>query len=354
MPVASQSPGVSRPHVIKLPGQRRRRYAKKLLQLHPLNSPPPPTSSQCSSSIPLRIICISDTHNTQLDLPPGDLLIHAGDLTENGSFDEIQTQLDWLASQSHQHKLVVAGNHDVLLDEEFLARYPERRYNDTRILRDLDWGDVKYLCDASITLTLYPNPEHSPSMGGNATNQIPTSSDITISDGTRIVATEGRNLTVYGSPRTPQYGISAFQYPRHQNPWANKILPDTDIVVTHGPPRFYLDKRDFHNAGCAYLAQEIGRVRPSLVVFGHIHVGYGREEVVLNKMRREHDSVLNGWSGWGSLFLMAIYLLFARLHGLVCSREKMVKSERVTIFVNAAVVGTNNQLQNEPIVVDLN
>lgn len=35
-----------------------------------------------------RFVCVSDTHNQTLKLPKGDVLIHAGDLTNQGSFSE--------------------------------------------------------------------------------------------------------------------------------------------------------------------------------------------------------------------------------------------------------------------------
>ncbi|KAH8838858.1 hypothetical protein MCOR27_010049 [Pyricularia oryzae] len=54
-------------------------------------------------------------------LPPGDSLVHAGDLSQYGTLAEIQAQLTWLAAQPHRHKVVVAGNHDLLLDSEFAA-----------------------------------------------------------------------------------------------------------------------------------------------------------------------------------------------------------------------------------------
>lgn len=34
-------------------------------------------------------MCISDTHNQTMKLPKGDVLIHAGDLTNQGSFSEV-------------------------------------------------------------------------------------------------------------------------------------------------------------------------------------------------------------------------------------------------------------------------
>jgi len=58
---------------------------------------------------PIAVVSVSDTHNLQPQLPDGDLLLHAGDLTEAGTFKELQEQLDWLNNQPHRHKVVIAG-----------------------------------------------------------------------------------------------------------------------------------------------------------------------------------------------------------------------------------------------------
>jgi hypothetical protein len=62
----------------------------------------------------VRVVCISDTHTPHI--PNGDVLIHAGDLTNAGTVDEIQKQLDWLASLPHREKIFIAGNHDSYFD----------------------------------------------------------------------------------------------------------------------------------------------------------------------------------------------------------------------------------------------
>lgn len=36
-----------------------------------------------------RFVCVSDTHNRNVALPKGDVLIHAGDITNNGNYDEV-------------------------------------------------------------------------------------------------------------------------------------------------------------------------------------------------------------------------------------------------------------------------
>lgn len=350
------------PRVVKLPGQRRRNIASTLLSLHPLHSPssshllskPPPPASDTGT--PIRIICISDTHNHQPPLPQdGDILLHAGDLTENGSFDELQTQLNWLSAQPYRHKVVVAGNHDVLLDEEFLERYPERRYGENcRTKEDLDWGDVKYLCDSAVTLDFSPTSAAATSTASHNDN------DDNNND------TKPKTLTIYGTPQTPQYGISAFQYNPNNDannqedpPFTDKIPPGTDIVLTHGPAKFHLDSAGPHRAaGCPLLGREIvGRVRPRLVVCGHIHASYGREDVVVDAVRGLYEGVMVDWEGvecLGRLGLMGVRVLWGRVVALFRGRERMVGKERVTTFVNASVVGgRGNELRNEPVVVQL-
>jgi len=74
----------------------------------------------------ITVVCVSDTHTPQPSLPNGDLLLHAGDLSQSGSFEEIQAQLDWINAQPHKHKVVIADNHDILLDPQFVDRFPER------------------------------------------------------------------------------------------------------------------------------------------------------------------------------------------------------------------------------------
>lgn len=194
---------------------------------------------------PIRIVCISDTHNSQPSVPDADILLQAGDLTNNGTFEELQAQLDWLKSLPHRNKVVIAGNHDRLLDAEYVEHFPDRICEGPGTSRsDLDWGDLIYLND--------------------------TTTDVHLSG--------GRTLYIYGSPLTEQCGTFAFQYPPIREVWKNRIPDETDsdVVLVHGPPRGYLDNG---GKGCPQLLKEIWRVRPRLVVFGHIHAGYGQRAV---------------------------------------------------------------------------
>lgn len=72
-----------------------------------------------------RFVCISDTHmlHDQLEVPDGDVLIHTGDFTCHGSLEEVQAFADWMKSLPHAIKVIVPGNHDMILDEKYYDQY---------------------------------------------------------------------------------------------------------------------------------------------------------------------------------------------------------------------------------------
>lgn len=301
---------------VRLPRHRLRSWAAAVYKRSKIQPPvAPPTQ-------PVKVVCISDTHNTKPDIPSGDLLLHAGDLTEWGTFDEIQDQLHWLNSQPHRHKIIIAGNHDILFDDSFIDRNVER-FGDYRsagkTAEDLDFGSLIYLQDEAVTVVVpvASDEKHGPS---------------------------DRKLKIYGCPTTPLYGLSAFQKPRDEDIWSGKVPKDTDILLTHGPPYRHLDGGLF--SGCQFLAQELARVRPRLVVFGHIHVGHGREDIILDPVRAGYEGIIGYWEGWLTLLLMAIRIAFGYI---TPNRDK-----QVTTLVNAAVVGgEKNTFAMEPTVVEI-
>ena len=303
------------PRTVKLPRHRLTSFARWLYAHHPHSPPTPPPTH------PVKIICISDTHTTQPVLPLGDLLLHAGDLSEIGSFDEIQTQLTWLSSQPHPHKVIIAGNHDLLFDSAFLTNHPERSYaeNRGRSAADLVFGDVVYLQDSCVTLD-FPGT--------------------------------GRKLKLYGAPWTPAYVASAFQHPREEDVWRGTVPGNADVLLSHGPPRGHLD--GVLRAGSWGLAREVARVAPRLVVCGHIHVGYGREDIVYDEARKVYEGILGGWRDWGGLLWMAVLVGWGIMMRMLGLQRRLGKGPKATALVNAAVVGgSKNQLCNPPIVIEI-
>jgi len=56
-------------------------------------------------------VVVSDTHNKHghVALPPGDVLLHCGDLTQQGTLTEVAHFAAWWHAQPHAQKVVIAG-----------------------------------------------------------------------------------------------------------------------------------------------------------------------------------------------------------------------------------------------------
>ena len=88
--------------------------------------------SESSQGKSCRIVFISDTHSVHEKLgclPAGDVLIHAGDFSmarpaKPGEYTEF---FDWFVGQPHQHKILISGNRDQLMDSAAKVRFVERR-----------------------------------------------------------------------------------------------------------------------------------------------------------------------------------------------------------------------------------
>ncbi len=175
----------------------------------------------------MRIVAVADTHTFEADLgevPTGDVFVHAGDLLRGGELHELEAVAAWIRALPHEHKIVIAGNHDFCF-----AHHPEEA-------RAMLGPGVVYLEDA----------EH-------------------VIDGTRF----------WGSPWQPEFHDWAFNLPRGPALAAKwSLIPaGIDVLVTHGPPAGVGDRGPMGAArlGCADLREAVRRVRPALHVFGHIH-----------------------------------------------------------------------------------
>jgi predicted phosphohydrolase len=180
-------------------------------------------------------VCISDTHNNlgKVSVPPGDILLHAGDLTGGGSLHEITRFASDLAGLPHERKVIIAGNHDFLFQVEPAAA--------KKALLQAGPGTIYLQDDATVLF----------------------------------------GLKIYGSPWQPWFHDWAFNLPRgaeRKKKW-DLIPDDTDILMTHGPPHGIGDRTAGGElAGCEELRRAVReRVRPRYHVFGHIHEGYGRQ-----------------------------------------------------------------------------
>ncbi|RLN80542.1 hypothetical protein BBO99_00004411 [Phytophthora kernoviae] len=74
----------------------------------------------------MKVVCVSDTHGLHdqaLDIPQGDVFIHAGDFTDTGERNEVLAFNQFLGTLPHRYKIVIAGNHESTFDREFYPKY---------------------------------------------------------------------------------------------------------------------------------------------------------------------------------------------------------------------------------------
>ena len=176
----------------------------------------------------MKIVCISDTHNqhNEINIPEGDILIHAGDFTTLGKFDEITSFNSWLGELPHKHKIIIAGNHDRLFE------------SDPNLAKSLITNAI-YLQDSGIEI-------------------------------------EG--LNIWGTPVSPRFYDWAFNKDRGEEikKYWDLIPKNTDILITHCPPYNILDMTySGEYVGCYDLAKKIKVIKPKICIFGHIHQSYG-------------------------------------------------------------------------------
>jgi Icc-related predicted phosphoesterase len=177
----------------------------------------------------VRIVCISDTHSMhrKVAVPDGDLLLHAGDITNRGELSTLHDFDAWLGELPHAHKVVIAGNHDFCFE-----------------------NDSKAEARAAITNATYLEDD----------------------------SCEVRNLRIYGTPWQPWFYDWAFNVvseDERRDIWA-RIPDDSDILIVHGPPHRCGDRTSSGEyPGCKALRARIAEFAPKLVVTGHIHEDYG-------------------------------------------------------------------------------
>ncbi|KAF1916703.1 ser/Thr protein phosphatase family protein [Ampelomyces quisqualis] len=248
------------------------------------------TPEQDSTKVKTRFLIISDTHSAspavkhdgnhaipRQPLPKADVLLHCGDLTMLGNLDEYDKTLDMLQSIEADLKLVIAGNHDITLDEEYYARRGQYMHSRSRN------GHDRYLPLKAKEMWLGDRAE---------------AAGVTyLEEGTHsFTLKNGAKLRVYASPYQPEFCGWAFPYWRNEDrynaahqctpnavPIAENPIPDfpaIDVMMTHGPPMGVLDRATTgDNVGCEHLLRAARRCKPRLHCFGHIHEGWGARRV---------------------------------------------------------------------------
>ena len=191
------------------------------------------------------VTLISDTHNKHKhvhnnslgDLPGGDILIHAGDISSMGYEHEITEFAKWYDGLNYDHKIFIAGNHDWGFQ------------NNTEKVKGILTGykTIDYIQDELLTIQDGDKPE----------------------------------VKIWGSPWQPEFYNWAFNLPKNGDELKAKwdmIPEDVDILITHGPAWGFLDDVDGRRGdhlGCELLAERIKSIKPKIHVCGHIHTGHG-------------------------------------------------------------------------------
>ena len=178
--------------------------------------------------------CIADLHGHYPQLEGGDLLIVAGDLTARDTLEEYSKFNHWIWEQQYRNKIFIAGNHDNKLREYLNA------------------GDFCANCELAY-----------------------------LEDS----GTEFEGLKIWGSPWSSVFkGMNPHckAFTGNDKDLAKKweLIPtDTDILITHSPPFTILDKTvEGRQVGApSLMALHIGKLRPKLWVWGHIHEAYGQD-----------------------------------------------------------------------------
>lgn len=179
----------------------------------------------------IKFVIISDTHGRVIDnLPIGDILIHCGDWSGRGTYQDTLKFLDWMCDirKNYKHIVCVPGNHEKFIQENIVLA--KEQFN----LKDLI-----LLVDEQIEL-------------------------------------EG--VKFYGHPWTPIFHNWAYNADdKKRKRLLKKIPKDTNILITHGPPFGILDKLDEYgsvpglNVGCKELKNLLGNTNFDLLCCGHIH-----------------------------------------------------------------------------------
>lgn len=202
----------------------------------------------------MRILALSDQHGFLPEVPDCDLLLIGGDICpdflngrpvrgrpDNGE----QRQRNWLDTKCRAwleglaergiHVVAIAGNHDFVFERGYLV--PD----------DLPWV---YLRDSS-----------------------------------HWFEKDGERISIYGTPWCPALPSWAFYATDNMlREAANSIPVGTDIILSHSPPRGYLDRTvpmfGDMNVGWIQLTDAINRVQPKFVICGHIHEQGGGVDVI--------------------------------------------------------------------------
>lgn len=194
----------------------------------------------------MRIFCFSDTHRRveRLDVGVVDVIVCAGDFCNSGSLGDIATFNRWFSKLPCQHKIVVAGNHDVCLE------------TNPSLAKSLLDKNIIYLQDQEAVI---------------------------------------QGVKFYGSPWQLPFMNWAFNLPEEELAEKFSRMPDdVDILITHSPPHGILDGIPTQaGLGSRSLLKKVYQIKPMVHIFGHIHDSYGKFQDKKHNITFLNVSLLN-------------------------------------------------------------
>lgn len=210
----------------------------------------------------IRIVCISDTHmeHEDLTIPDGDILIHSGDFlnfTRNfkRSSEEVLDFVEWFSQHKHSYKILIGGNHDLILEADLSISKLLLKYN------------IIYLNNSGITIDI-----------------------------------KNKKIKIYGSPNTNLTGMAFGKTNAELEKIWSEIPTDVDILITHSAPFHVLDMVNGKHVGDQILLKKVKEIMPKYHIFGHIHEGHGfiggtskgRRTVFINASIGDHKDEKKG------------------------------------------------------------
>lgn len=183
----------------------------------------------------MHVVATSDTHLEQPSLPDGDVLIHAGDLINDGLESEFLQGINWLADHPHPVKIYVPGNHD---------RFA------------YDFRNAAYAWCKSMGIHM-------------------------LVDETLVV----NRIAFYGDPWTKLFGkTAAYMLPPEEiEKHFTRLVRPMDVLITHSPPFGHYDaNRHGTRCGSEALLETVLDLQPAVHLFGHIHEGHGGRRLAIH------------------------------------------------------------------------
>lgn len=224
-----------------------------------------------------KIVMISDIHNAIhgiKDLPDGDILLFAGDLTSvapidyDGQIRQTRNVLKNLLKQKNKWEEIygVFGNHDTLFDE--------RHFANEILDRVIEYDDSGFIYK-ELKDKVYDNLKELNFIDKESSNVKPFRM-VTTKDGIRILLSSLSNkITDIPNFNDPW----AFHFTKKDKIEIRQLIEQhngVDIIVSHSPPHTLRDKTyDGRSVGSKFMLELIDDYSPKLFVTGHIHESQG-------------------------------------------------------------------------------